>query len=198
MPACIICETTFPNTMEIDGANRNLQRRKYCLDCSPFGQHNTKQLHKESLGSKKCKVICQECAKEYIATTRFGKFCSKICQITFNWKINIIPEILNGECDNSKRLKQYISEISGYRCSRCNIDEWDGEKLVLELEHIDGNSDNNYLSNLKLLCPNCHSLTPTFKGRNIGNPNTKRKGMHRDIYKRAKKLYIDDFNPKNI
>lgn len=45
----------------------------------------------------------------------------------------------------------------------------------MELEHIDGNSENNDLSNLTLLCPNCHSLTSTYKGRNIGNGRTLKK-----------------------
>lgn len=48
---------------------------------------------------------------------------------------------------------------------------WDFNKrhVAVELEHVDGNSDNNQLSNLKLLCPSCHSLTPTYKAKNKGN-----------------------------
>ena len=46
--------------------------------------------------------------------------------------------------------------------------------LASNLEHIDGNSENNSLDNLKLLCPNCHSLTPTYKNLNKGNGRFKR------------------------
>ena len=55
-------------------------------------------------------------------------------------------------------------------------------KVPIELEHIDGNSNNNELSNLKLLCPNCHSLTPTYKGANRGNGRYERK----ERYKKGK------------
>ena len=54
----------------------------------------------------------------------------------------------------------------GGDCTECS---WNGKELVLELEHIDGNAMNNKEENLSLLCPNCHSQTPTYKGRNVGN-----------------------------
>lgn len=53
-----------------------------------------------------------------------------------------------------------------YRCSSCGIEEWKGQPIVLDLDHKDGNRDNNSLENLHFLCPNCHSLTTTFRGRN--------------------------------
>ena len=54
------------------------------------------------------------------------------------------------------------------RCVECGLDEWRGEALTLHLDHIDGDPMNNQLSNLRLLCPNCHSLTPTYCGKNKG------------------------------
>ena len=54
-------------------------------------------------------------------------------------------------------------------CALCEMEPiWQGEKLVLHLDHIDGDSRNNVLSNLRLLCPNCHSQTLTYCGKNIG------------------------------
>lgn len=54
-----------------------------------------------------------------------------------------------------------------YRClgENCGLVEWHGKPLVLELEHVDGNKKNNSLDNLKLLCPNCHSQTDTWRNR---------------------------------
>ena len=52
------------------------------------------------------------------------------------------------------------------KCNKCGLDEWLGEYLVLELEHKDGNHFNNDRDNLEMLCPNCHSLTETWRGRN--------------------------------
>jgi len=57
----------------------------------------------------------------------------------------------------------------GYKCSECGIDSWNEKPIVLELDHIDGDNRNNLPVNLRLLCPNCHSQTPTFRGRNINN-----------------------------
>ncbi len=63
------------------------------------------------------------------------------------------------------------------KCNRCGHNEWLNEPLVLELEHKDGNNQNNVRTNLEALCPNCHSLTPTWRGR---NKNTGKKRI-RDI-----------------
>jgi len=54
-----------------------------------------------------------------------------------------------------------------YACDKCQISSWLGEKIVLELDHINGVNNDNRIENLRFLCPNCHSLTPTFRGRNI-------------------------------
>jgi Zn finger protein HypA/HybF involved in hydrogenase expression len=52
------------------------------------------------------------------------------------------------------------------KCLRCNINEWEGEKLSLHLDHINGIRTDNRIENLRLLCPNCHSLTNTYAGKN--------------------------------
>lgn len=53
------------------------------------------------------------------------------------------------------------------RCCRCNNTEWLGNPIPLELHHKDGNKENNNLSNLEILCPNCHYFTDTYKTKNI-------------------------------
>lgn len=53
-----------------------------------------------------------------------------------------------------------------YVCSCCKITTWQNKPLSLELDHIDGDKYNHKLENLRLLCPNCHSQTDTYRGRN--------------------------------
>lgn len=68
-----------------------------------------------------------------------------------------------GTSNLSKRLVR--EGLKKYACERCGLTEWLGEKLSLELDHINGVNNDHRLENLKLLCPNCHSLTPTWRGR---------------------------------
>jgi 5-methylcytosine-specific restriction endonuclease McrA len=54
------------------------------------------------------------------------------------------------------------------RCERCGLTDWRGQPLSLALHHVNGDGADNRLENLQLLCPNCHSQTPNFAGRNRG------------------------------
>lgn len=54
-----------------------------------------------------------------------------------------------------------------YKCNHCNITEWKGKPINLDLDHINGDTFDNTLKNLRFLCPNCHSQTKTYKGRNV-------------------------------
>lgn len=64
---------------------------------------------------------------------------------------------------NNLRKRLLKEGIKEYKCENCGLFEWRGKKLPLELEHINGNHKDNRLDNLLLLCPNCHSLTPTWR-----------------------------------
>lgn len=62
--------------------------------------------------------------------------------------------------------KRLVGEgVKNYSCEKCHINSWLGTKLTLELDHIDGDHHNNNLENLQILCPNCHSQTPTFRNK---------------------------------
>jgi hypothetical protein len=104
-----------------------------------------------------------------------GKFCSTICH--GQWKIKQTDlRVEAGTCREPFRIKRYLIGKYGNRCMDADC-AWDFEKrhVQVELEHIDGNSDNNQLGNLKLLCPGCHSLTSTYKAKNKGNGRASRR-----------------------
>jgi hypothetical protein len=70
----------------------------------------------------------------------------------------------------SSALKKRLLEdgIFKRKCNKCGNVEWLGEPIPLELDHINGEKTDNRLQNLCLLCPNCHALTPTYRGKNQG------------------------------
>lgn len=69
---------------------------------------------------------------------------------------------------SNEAIKQRIvaNDLFEYKCKKCGIKEWQGETIVLDLDHVNGNNRDNRLENLRYLCPNCHSQTDTYKGRN--------------------------------
>ena len=71
----------------------------------------------------------------------------------------------------SLKLRLIRESILPKICDECKLTEWHGKPTPLELHHIDGNTENNNLSNLRLICPNCHALTVTYRGKNKGNNN---------------------------
>lgn len=93
---------------------------------------------------------------------RVGK--SNIPMVSKTLKKDILNILVYGEKLNNTWLKKRLIEnkILNYECTKCLIKDWNGIRLVLQLDHIDGDRLNNVLSNLRLLCPNCHSQTPTF------------------------------------
>lgn len=75
----------------------------------------------------------------------------------------------NSVYTNIARLKIRLIEekLLEYKCDICNISNWQNKQLSLQLDHINGISNDHRLENLRFLCPNCHSQTETFAGRNI-------------------------------
>ncbi len=109
------------------------------------------------------------------------KFCSNQCQSDGRYRI-FKEEWLAGKRkvitkNISGHIKRFLLEKYGEKCSLCGWNKKNPStgRAPLEVDHLDGNADNNYVENVRLLCPNCHALTPSFRNLNKGNGRTWRK-----------------------
>ena len=89
-----------------------------------------------------------------------------------NWKPStpieeiLIENSIYGGSGNSIKKKLFEAGLFEKKCYSCGLSEWLGQNIPLELEHKNGNNSDNRIENLTLLCPNCHALTITYRGKN--------------------------------
>ncbi len=104
--------------------------------------------------------VCLNCNNTYYGQNE--KFCSNNCKYDYAEK-----EILAG---NGYRIavRNYLLKKDP-SCQICKLANWNNKPISLEMDHIDGDCKNNKLENVRLLCPNCHSQTDTFRVKNKGN-----------------------------
>lgn len=67
-----------------------------------------------------------------------------------------------------KLVKRYLINLHGHKCMLCGLSEWRGYPIPLVCDHIDGDHSNTSLENFRVICNNCDSILPTFKGKNRG------------------------------
>ena len=100
-------------------------------------------------------------------------YCSIKCVRDYNWEKIKLPNLLkkaqSGERLNKSQIRAMIVRTRPHICEICNITEWNNKPITLEVDHIDGNHKNNKQENLRLICPNCHSQTDTYRNKNRGN-----------------------------
>jgi len=140
---------------------------------------------------KKFREQCLDCGKE---TPRAGyKYCSNACQIEYQyqsyirkWRAGTVKG-LQGLGIVSRHIKRYLRRKFGNKCCLCGWSKINSKtgQVPLVADHIDGNWKNNIENNLRLLCPNCDSLTSTFAGLNRGNGR-----KDRVLSKRAKEARL--------
>jgi len=130
------------------------------------------------------KEFCEYCKQKL--PYRNKKFCNIQCNRNFTFEKDW-TDFNNGSIVKSDSLRQgskirdKILEIQEYKCSICGIkNEWNGKELKFVLDHIDGNSENTTLKNIRLICHNCDSQTNTYKGKNSGNGRFVRRQRYKE------------------
>lgn len=136
---------------------------------------------------RKARSSCLACAKE---TARAGyKYCSNSCQFCFQrsilinrWKAGEITGLSNLGLV-SRPVKLYLREKFANKCCLCGWSQINPKTGLVPLvaDHIDGNWRNNREENLRLICPNCDSLNPTYAGSNKGRSHRVRRPSKRAI-----------------
>jgi len=185
----------YRNKLKKEKINNYNENPKKCLACGkslPYEKRNNKYCDhscsarinnlgvdryklKTSSYKNKDLLYCLYC-KTLLKGKRY-KYCNSICQQNHayetyieNWK-NEKETGLSGETQTSRHIRRYLFIKYNNKCSKCSWSEINTitRKIPLQINHIDGNFKNNKEENLELLCPNCHSLTPTFGSLNKGN-----------------------------
>ena len=119
------------------------------------------------------KKLCENkgCTRQH----KNPKYCGSICYRQHK-KSELFARIAEGDTTcGKKRYIEYLLNAYGHRCRKCGLTDWYGEPVALELHHINGDGRDNRLENIEMLCLLCHAQTPTWRGRNVGNPLRKRK-----------------------
>ena len=91
-----------------------------------------------------------------------------------NKKMDLIDVLIkNSPFKSTTHLKKRLFEenLKEKECEKCGLIKWNGKEITLEMDHINSDNTDNRLENLRILCPNCHSQTPNFRGRNKKKKN---------------------------
>ena len=161
---------------ECSGANIKKVMRNRGIKLPIRSKNNGKPPHNKG---KSKEYYCLNCGT-YIGSRKNTnhKFCSNNCQQSYEYKIWVEKyKQDNSIAINTKwgkipsYLRRYIFEKYQNKCCECGWSKVNPytNTTPLEVDHIDGNSENNSEDNLRLICPNCHSLTASYRGANRGN-----------------------------
>jgi len=177
MLQCSKCDKEFKSYRGLNAHQiSHKEGDRYSVSRKGAGPKSTKE--KKHYGCKNCNKLNEHSSRKR------NKFCSVACQQEYQWK-KTKEEIESGIVKKFRQMRRYLIE-KDYKCQWCGIsDIYNGKPITLQCDHIDGDSDNNKLDNLRLLCPNCHSQTETwgFKNRNHNDlKETTRRKYYRERY----------------
>lgn len=154
-----------------------------CQQCGVSLERLPKEIKEHNFCSTSCSAIfynkdriiskkCLNCGKDFhpYRGSNKMKYCSLLCS-NKQHRNKVYDAIERGDVNGHSRhtLRAYLKNKRGNKCELCGITEWQGKPLVVIIDHISGNSDDNRLENLRLVCSNCDANLPTYKSKNKGN-----------------------------
>ena len=154
-----------------------IQRGKLKLAPTPFADRRRRHDWAKVQAYVDAGFSYKECLVRFGIKAATWATAVKRNELQYNTPTRAIPiEVMFSRRMTRGAIKRRLLETGTFeeRCSRCGITEWRGKPLCIHLDHINGVKDDWRLDNLRMLCPNCHSQTPTFSAKNLSNPNRKR------------------------
>jgi hypothetical protein len=154
--------------------NYEQRRNKFCShSCS--ASYNNKGVRRHGKQTNSC-LNCEKKTASYK-----NRYCSYDCCHEYHYKTYIERWLSDVSFGNGERLsiniRKWLKKEKENCCEECGWKEVNPitGNVPITIDHIDGNCENNRPENLKLLCPNCHSLTPTYGNLNKGNGRKSRR-----------------------
>lgn len=154
---CPQCSKTFQDYKRFN--------RKYCSHSCSATHNNLSQAGASAKHS--AKVTCKWCKQPLKKTNR--TYCSKLCSGAYR-----SHEAINSGKATGGTLRRHLLATQENICNTCQLASWNDQPIPLDVDHVDGDPYNNDLSNLRLLCKNCHAQTPTYGNKNKGNGRKER------------------------
>lgn len=154
------------------------RRNRFCCRSCAMS-YNNRGVRRHGLPRAK---FCIQCGADM--SGHCGKrYCSRICCRAYLRAKKDREILADPNAANPRALRKLLIKFRGHRCESCNLTHWLDQPIPLEQDHINGDSSDNSPENLRLICPNCHALTPTYKGR---NPRGSGRAKRRERYRQGK------------
>lgn len=161
-----------------EARQRYAENPKYCVQCGqlfPYEKRYNKFCNQSCAASYNNRGVTRHSkSTSFCACGNPKKLQNQYCADCIEKRVYNRAASFDSAKDDRTR-KSMLLEMRGHQCEQCGLAEWQGQPIPLDLDHIDGNADNSSEENLRLICPNCHALTETYKGANIGKNSSRQK-----------------------
>ena len=168
--------------MKCKKCGKETSNPKFCSrSCSASASNKGRNRHTgEIVGVRRC-PIC-----ELVLSYEQKRYCSYECASEGRYEASVNDWLAGDSVGHTKAgvlrspVKRWLRELQNGKCALCHRSEWTNDNynkpIPLEGDHVDGNWKNSRPENIRLICPTCHALTPTYRGKNRGSGRAHRKG----------------------